>query len=228
MTLYACVLIFKFLLVSCILVYGDTNNGSSGVTCPVWTRPSSSHEGCKCGDHIEGAVICNEDTKSVYIDHYYCVFFSGHLNSTLIGTCPYGQAGFLSKSLSKLRDNSPLCSCLHRKGQLCGECDENYTLPAYSYYLGCVKCGSFKNGWIGFVAAAFLPLTVFYMIVVVFRISATSAALNGYVLVSQIISMPAMIRFLYTDNHPNAVYHVSPSTEIVIDFGIAVYAILEP
>ena len=58
-------------------------------------------------------------------------------------------------------DTSLCTSDFHRKGQLCGECEDNYTLPSYSYYLGCVKCETYKNGWVKFIAAAKLPLTFF-------------------------------------------------------------------
>ena len=220
-------LILNFLVVSSSSIDNISSNSSSQMVCPPWTVPdfSSSHQDCVCGDLIEGAITCNEETKTVYIDEYYCVFFSEIFNSTLIGSCPYGHSGFLPKTVSDVKDKLTLCSHLHRRGQLCGECIENYTLPAYSYYLGCVRCKDFKNGWIKFIAAAFLPLTAFYIIVVVFRIPATSTTLNGYVLVSQIIVMPAVIRTLYTDNQVNPDYYVGLSTESAINIGIAVYAI---
>ena len=195
--------------------------------CPTWTYPnlSSSQHECICGDSLEGAVDCDRETLNVRIVKYYCVFFSEKLNSTLIGSCPYGSESVLPKNVSELKDDVALCGHLHRKGQLCGECEDDYTLPVYSYSQGCVKCKDFKHGWIKFIAASFLPLTVFYFLVIIFRISATSSALNGYVLLSQLFATPAMIRFMYSTNQVNPYYHVSYSTQFLVDLGISIYAI---
>ena len=115
--------------------------------------------------------------------------------------CPYGSSGVLPRNASEIdvpEESEWFCSHLHRMGQLCGECEANYTLPIYSYYLGCVKCESYENGWVRFAAAAFLPLTVFYIIVVAFRISATSPTLNAFIMVNQLIAIPSITREIYT------------------------------
>ena len=129
----------------------------------------------------------------------------------------------MPKNVSELKDDLEfICGHLHRKGQLCGECQDNYTLPVYSYNPGCVECKDFKHGWIKFISAAFLPLTVFYVVVIVFRISATSSALNCYVLVSQLAATSAGIRAIYFDNHFHLDYdQAAPS----VDFVITIYAI---
>ena len=114
---------------------------------------------------------------------------------------------------------------VHRKGRLCGECMDNYSLPVYSYSLMCIRCTDFKYGWIKFIAVAFLPLTVFFFLVIVFRISATSAALNGFVLISQIAMTPAVINYIYSTNQNNSYFHVNYSTQLIVNLGIAVYSV---
>ena len=148
-------------------------------------------------------------------------------NSTLqlIGSCPYGDGGTLPSNASELINNLKQCSNLHRRDRLCGECEDNYSLPVYSYSLGCVQCKSFKYGWIKFITVAFLPLTVFYMLVIIFRISATSSTLNGYVLVNQIIATPAVIQSFYTNNQVNPYYYVSKSVNLFVNLGIVIYTI---
>ena len=176
-----------------------------------------------CGSRLGGVVACDQETSRVKIKRYYCSFFSEELNTTLIGSCPYSYGGGLPMNISQLHTEQ--CSHLHRKGRLCGECADNYTLPVYSYNLGCVACDSFRYGWIKFIAVAFFPLTVFYTFVIIFRISVTSSALNGFVLVSQIIAIPALVQFLYTDNQMNSFYYVSYPTQLGVDLIIAIYAI---
>ena len=192
--------------------------------CPTWMHRDSTNS-CVCGDDLGGVIDCSSETLTVTIKYYYCIFFSEKSNSTLIGSCPYGQSATLPKNASEIKDYFGQCSNLHRKGPLCGECEDNYSLPVYSYNLGCVKCKNFKYGWLKFITVAFLPLTIFYALVIIFRISATSPTLNGYVLFSQITTTPAMIRFFYTHNQVNPFYHVSYLTQTLVDLHIAVYAI---
>ena len=140
----------------------------------------------------------------------------------------YGYPGKVPRNLSQIMDSEAsarLCFHLHRTGPLCGECEDNYTLPAYSYYLGCVRCESYKNGWIKFIAAAFLPLTLFYMVVIAFRISATSPTLNAFVMANQVLAIPRVVRRVYSNNLMIDPYHVSYLGQISVDFIIAVVAI---
>ena len=92
-------------------------------------------------------------------------------------------------------------------------------------YIGCVRCEDYEYGWLKFVAAAFVPLTAFYILVIIFRISVTLSSLNGFVLVSQIMVTPPIIRKIYSYNQVNSYFYVSNLTRLCIDTGIAIYAI---
>ena len=218
-------LILNSLLVT--VSYGDSERGES---CPTWTYPNTSdlHYKCVCGASITQIINCNSETLTVQIKENSCVFFSNIWNSTLIGSCPYGSGGILPKNVSTIKQDGALCSSrLHRKGQLCGECENNYSLPVYSYSSGCVKCHpkDFKYSWIKFITIAFLPLTIFYILVIIFRISVNSSALNGYILVSQLAVIPPMICYFYNRNQVNPYFHVTYLTQFIVDLGIAIYAI---
>ena len=183
-------------------------------TCPIWTYPSPSGNECICGDNLKDVIVCNPETLAVHLRvEFFCfmVFDSNGVNTTLLGTCPYGAPQWLPRNFTmfQIYEDSKLCSFYNRKGQLCGECTENYTLPAYSYYLGCVKCNNYNNGWIKFIVAAFLPLTIFYIMVIMFRISVTSPTLNAFVMVSQIAASPPVVRLVYSHTLVSDPYHVS-------------------
>ena len=217
---------------SCALFFSDitlcsssSNNGLEISSCPTWTYPHPHHNyTCICG---KGIITCDPDTLTVSIVmRYVCMFFSEELQTTLVGTCPYGYPGKVPRNPSQIMEASArLCFYLHRTGPLCGECEDNYTLPAYSYYLGCVRCESYKNGWIKFIAAAFLPLTLFYMVVIAFRISVTSPTLNAFVMANQVLAIPRMVRRVYSNNLMIDPYRVSYLGQISVDFMIAVVAI---
>ena len=195
--------------------------------CPTWMhRQNAQDNSCVCGDDVHNAVECIPGEYSIAVMRYFCIILSEDLDTVFIGTCPYSNGGLLPPNKSELIRFDGLCiDFYHRRGQLCGACEENYTLPVYSYYLGCIKCEDYKYGWVKFIAAAFLPLTIFYVLVIIFRISVTLSSLNGFVLVSQIMATPSFIRTLYSHNQVNPNYHVSNFSQLCINLYIAVYAI---
>ena len=202
-----------------------SNNLEISKTCPTWTYPSPPHNECVCGN--APGISCDQDTLTVSVraGHNICMFFSDNLQTILIGTCPYIFNGQIPRNTSQIMEEiSKLCLLQHRTGPLCGECVENYTLPAYSYNLGCIRCESYKNGWIKFIAAAFLPVTLFYIIVITFRLSVTSSSLNAFVMIHQIVAIPPVIRQIYSSNQVISSYHVSYTGQYSVDFLIAIFA----
>ena len=199
-------------------------------TCPIWTFPSPSGNDCVCGDSLINIIICNPETLAIQLlVKFFCFILNDDngVNTTLLGTCPYGDLQTQPRilSMSQIYEDSSLCSFYNRKGQLCGECAQNYSLPGYSYYLGCVKCNNYNNGWIKFIVAAFLPLTFFYIIVIMFRISVTSSILNAFVMVSQIAASPPVVRNLYSHNLVSDPYHVSHFSQFICQLVIAIVTI---
>ena len=203
----------------------STYNSSKISTCPTWTYPSPLHNDCVCGDRLNGAIVCDPlHLTTILTEQRLCIFFSEELQTVLAGTCPYGwHRRVLPRNIKE--QSTPFCAHFHRRGQLCGECDENYTRPLYSYLLGCVKCESYKNGWIKFIAAAFLPLTLFYIMVITFRISVTSSTLNTFVMVNQLIAIPPVIRMVYSQNLVTYSYRISYASQITVDFIIALTSV---
>ena len=199
-----------------------TSNSTSSDCPALWKRMQNGS--CVCGDSLDSVVRCDPTTKEVSILVYHCMTFSEELNQTLVGHCstvnyysgngPYSDYYSLKGVRNISRDlNDLMCRydkrCLNksfnlcdirnlqRTGLMCGACGEGYTPPVYSYSTACVKCTKeYKYNWLKYIAVAFLPLTVFYIIVVLFRITITSGSMNGLVLVSQIIASPIMERLL--------------------------------
>ena len=207
------------LIVTLTGIRTGVSHSSSLSSCPTWTYLNSRHD-CVCGNSLDGIIQCNPRTLQVNIAPYYCMSYDERLNSTTAGNCPYTALETnrvqLPKDPSHLEN--VLCGKSNREGHLCGNCRENYTHPLYSYRLSCVKCDRLWYSWVAYIAAAYVPLTLFYVLVIVFRISATAPTLNGFVLVSQVVASPTMLRHLYFHNR-------KPTSKYFIDAGISVYAI---
>lgn len=93
-------------------------------------------------------------------------------------------------------DNA-ICGHFNRTDQMCGRCKKGYAPPVYSYSLSCVECSDYKYNWLKYIAAAFLPLTFFYIIIVVFRMGVMSTEMQAYIMICQLLSTPGLMRFLH-------------------------------
>ena len=182
----------------------------SADSCPTWQHRNETGE-CVCGATLHDVVNCDDKFNDTSVLSCYCMTFSDEHKTTVLGKCYYGCFRFTGENkkysyvrydvpnnVSKLND--AMCGRYSRTGQLCGNCIEGYTPLAYSYELRCMNCtGSAVSNWMKYLAAAFLPLTGFYIIVIVFKIRATAPQLYGFVVYSQAMSTPSVVRNLVTE-----------------------------
>ena len=124
-----------------------------------------------------------------------CVTYNNDTKLVSILNCPYFQPiGYnftttglvlLPTNLSQLNDY--MCGPLNRKGLVCSECADDFGPSATPFGYRCVNC---TNTWYGvplFLFLEFVPITVFYLIVLVFQISVTSAPMPCFIISSQFI-----------------------------------------
>ena len=185
------------------------------VNCKIWTTCNSDNTSCTCGNTIDSAVFCSDG--NLLIQPCYCMYYDQALDLAVVGncmlTCYYVHAGnkgnfhFPIEQYSEENAtafNDQICSAMvsyrdtHREGRFCGRCKEGYGLAVYSYhYTSCIPCTDYgyKN-WLRYFAVALLPLTLFYFLVVVFRINITSSRLNGAVFVLQCMGSPLQTRIV--------------------------------
>ena len=195
-------------LITCSLVLVNASIGSK-INRKIWSSqsiPDASGE-YPCGVDKIGAVQCNETQKYLKIHACYCIYWDQDANKTVVGSCIpacFGGLYYIERySISNgTLFNKAACSPpstvidIHREGRFCGRCEPQYGLAAYSYqYTICVPCTDYgyKN-WLQYFAVASLPLTVFYFLVVVLRVSVASSHLNGIVFVLQCLLSPLMQR----------------------------------
>ncbi len=98
----------------------------------------------------------------------------------------------LPRNLTDL--NAQMCGGLNRTGTLCSECVDGMYMRVYSYDMSCTTR---SGGWINilkYILVAFVPLTILYLVVLLFSINIPSSKLQGIVLVSQMATLPMLIR----------------------------------
>ena len=182
------------------------NHCSNNSDCPTWFICNVQNR-CQCGDGHNNAVVCDKKKTISFVLDCHCVTYDEAKGETFLGSCYYNCETVHNKSDTvykrlphKLQSllNRSVCSDLNRKGLLCGDCEDGYSPLVLSYNLSCVECPDAHKNWWKFTFAAFVPLTFFYLFIVLFNINVTSSRLHGVVLFSQALSMPAFVRFIVT------------------------------
>ncbi len=183
------------------------NSCSGREPCPPWFICTTTGR-CKCeATSQHGGIKCSEKSMKSAVLNCHCVTYDKKDNKTFAGLCfyncerPIRNKVFdnvyhgLPENISDL--NGYMCSRFNRGGVLCGECVEGLNPLVLSYNLGCVSCPNSRLNWLKFISVGFIPLTVFYFILVFFNINVTSSHMHGYVLFSQAVSTPAFVRLLF-------------------------------
>ena len=167
-----------------------------GENCPIWMKEVNGTCTCEKLDKKIDIFQCNKD-HSLKIQPCYCVSYYKDLDMTVVGNCLY-SCTLNNNRIIKENQQNQICDKFSRTGELCSKCKNETGYPLYSYSLHCVTCDKSIAGFIKYISVAFIPLTIFYLIVIAFRISVTSEALNGYVMISQLVSTPTQLRYMTT------------------------------
>ena len=160
---------------------------------------------CSKVGSIDVAVGCTyQNVYPVSILSCNCMTYDA-ATCVVIGECPYtcglvNETSMWSKEYSVdlprnvFQLNDVQCGRLNRRGRLCSECKEGFSPQAYSYDLSCIRCQNSGYNWLKFTAIAFIPLTIFYFIVVLFKINAVNPYLYGFITFSQFVASPIFLR----------------------------------
>ena len=204
--------------------YDTMDNGSCSNT---WFYPKHFDNGstvCECGSDLGFTVDCDPTSQQVKLDEYYCMTYDNDNTSLIVGKCNLQcfSKCFANVQLNPLpSDPSQLeehCGQYGRTGQLCGRCKDGYVPPAYSYNLTCVECIDYRYNWVKYMAAAYLPLSMFFIIVIVFRVSVTSGLLDVYILFCQVLSSTVLARLFSNNREINAHPRVTLSMSAIASF----------
>lgn len=165
--------------------------------CPFGFTESNKTKRCICDSSqplFTGIVQCSSSSYNSSLA--LLGQWAGVNNDTgnrVAGYCPYTES--LSNEQLTFPDKVEypgdyFCSNAQRTGRLCGGC-KNGSAPALNSdsYM-CVKCppnrGSYS--WVFYLLTEILPLTLFFIVLVVFNVSLTSATANAFIFFSQTIS----------------------------------------
>ena len=85
--------------------------------------------------------------------------------------------------------NEAMCGQLNRKGLLCSKCKAEHGPDVYSRSSSCVPCDGYSHWkWILYFVLLLTPLTIFFLIVIIFNVRATSPPFTAFVLFCQLFT----------------------------------------
>ena len=154
-----------------------------------------------------------------------CVTYAGQEGLYYFGRCPYiPTRNNTNRIFSELPSNHSLlndamCGPYNREGLLCGRCIDGYGPAVFSFDRKCAECSEHSMGYaiILCLSLKFIPITLFFMCVLFFRINITSGPLLGYVIFYQMNNISVQ-HDLYLYEYINS--HVSESTKILFHISL--------
>ena len=166
-----------------------------------------SIQGCPPGYiNEDNHCVCSAGTKQFYSPVYTCDnkefvaivrhgYWIGYVDGEteddlLYSFCPgrrclseQNRSHKLTKYASKHELDKHICRN-ETTGILCSSCREGYTANYHSLGLVCSNT-SCKLGWLFYIASELLPITVLFLIVIIFSISFATGELNGFIFFAQ-------------------------------------------
>ena len=134
---------------------------------------------------------CSPQNGSSSIVHGYWIGTYNSTEEVYYAYCPHTYCfrndEKVIHALPKMVDDVSRTLCDHsgRSGPLCGQCKENYSAH---YHSDSLLCGSEKTcsyGWLLYIVAEIIPMTLFFFVIIICRINFMSGPLNGFLFFSQ-------------------------------------------
>ena len=173
-------------------------HGKPPAECPPWFTRGNESGNCRAGPTLNGMI--QQDMSTLQTSIMQCFCMTEEDGVLIVGAClheclsitPYYP---LPCHVSQIQ-NFTCPPSLKRGGPLCTKCINGHAYPVYSYKKECFKCEHYKYNWLKYLAVAYLPLTIFYILVAMFSISFTSPLIIGLVMLFQLAASPTMLQFI--------------------------------
>ena len=174
------------------------------IDCPPGFKLNNTK--CICNENAAAGIYqCDlEKYQRHLLPGYWAGYLSNDSSDLVTCTCPFcDYTESLKVSTSEFYINLPteiseleraVCGDT-RQGTVCGECRENYTVyfhsPGYLCNSTTIRnsASDCKLGWLFYILSELVPVTLVFIVILVFNISFTSGKVSGLILFSQLLGM---------------------------------------
>ena len=168
---------------------------SSHNECPLWFNYSSATNKCNC--HFTPITNCDDGKACVNSDQILTYNSRQELLSSMTirhrylggyNTTKHGYVA-LPSDISEL--NPYMCGPLNRISYMCSDCKSGYGPPAF--FTSCTNvCHLCRDTWYDvalYLSLEFVPITLFYLVVLIFQIKLTLAPMTCFIMYCQLMVM---------------------------------------
>lgn len=193
--------------------------------CPPGYVLTPNTSECTCSantkDHrYNGIYRCDsEKFQAVLNEGYWAGCTNGSLDTFATGECPLGFCGAQTNVSILLPQTCEgvetlLCGSKHRRGLLCGRCKDNRTVYYHSSRYLCGECRYPQLGWLFYILSELVPLTLIFVVIIIFGISFTSGPANSFILFAQVLDF-FDVTSLGTFQLPGALVYITGIYQII-------------
>ena len=200
---------------------------SANKTCQTWHYYNKANGKCECGYLLK----CSSEQNKVEIDNTYCATPLGqegdyYIRKSLIwyisknGSTHYSEMPGNTSQLEEV-----MCSPHNRRGFMCGECIDGFGPAVFSVTMDCKNCtGAFSRHYAipVYLLVQFIPTTLLFVFLVIFRFNITSGPLLGYILFCQVNTL-WIIQYRMFSVNMSTHLHVSKSTKLLTHISQALF-----
>ena len=108
-------------------------------------------------------------------------------------TVSISEPGYIELPYNISELNDYMCGPMNREGFLCKDCIDGYGPSITSVGYQCSNC---TDAWYGvplFLIVKFVPMTLFYFIILVFKVHLTSSPMTFYIIYSQLVLFEVLV-----------------------------------
>ena len=187
---------FVLVLVTSALAFSVTESVKE---CPPWFKWVNTSESCgycACGKGLPWDVLCDQEKQESSIRLGYCMFYdsaekevTGALCMSLFPKCTINDEYLIPLPPNVSDLNTFVCGSLNRevKGPLCGKCTGDTGPSIYSVGNQCVPCSPVNVVY--YLLLQYLPSTILFLVVILFRWNVTAAPMAHYVLFCNLMAI---------------------------------------
>ena len=162
-----------------------------------WFCFNSTTKTHQCAIHSYSSRITCSDSGPL-LQFGFCATYNEDTRLVTVSKCPYHQVGQivttigniqLPKKLAELNDS--MCGPMNRKGIVCSECVDGFGPSVTSIGYACANCTDawYRVPLLKFVFLQLVPITVFYLIILIFQIRLTSPPMPCFIMYAQVVVM---------------------------------------
>lgn len=160
--------------------------------CPPWFFYNFTLDRCECFESLNQDVRCTDEGALLRFGRCMTYYYQEGIGS-FVSSCPYFLVNnFIDNVTQSIFIQLPsniteyMCGPLNRKGYQCSECFDGFGPSLTSIGYQCSNCTGVWYGVPLYLFLEFVPITIFYLTILIFRINVTSAPMTSFILFSQL------------------------------------------